>query len=628
MSSNLRDLGQRVTGANNMFTSLTAKLLAFGGGAAGVYAVGRAMRGVGEMAFQANAEFETARLSLAAVYNSVEGIGNLQTSLNNVERIFNKINLAAAATPATATELVGIYNQIYGPLRTAGATQEQLLMLTQDTSAAALALGVSTDMAGSSIARMVQGSAGLDNPLFRALHSMGLITETAAQFNRLAPDEAFHKVADALHEVGGEAAAEFGNTWVGISSTFGGMIEYFARIFGSATFERIKNALKSVNEQLGENRQRIEAFLTVMGTQVGNFFSRMISRIQSTGQALVANLDVFAARVDQAINTFMRLRPVLIDATRAFVAIQAGRAVIGGALSAASVIAGAMSFLPAAAGAISAAAGAMSGALAGGAMATGGIFSGALLALQAAITPLIAPFAALAGVVVALWEGFRMFGDTLSSMFLPLQQTFTDIGGDLMEFFMGVYELLAPLLGMLGGILGGVVITAFRILGGILRLVTGLLRLLGAGLRYVGQALRPFFQWLGEKILGVIDDFGTLGDALNDFVNWIRSFFNEEGEAGPTARPATEGLNRLRNSFNAPPPTNGAPEGAAEGGGGIGGSPRGRGGTHIDMRGSTINQRFDLRGENPDNVMFTVREAFEEAAFTPMQSGLANPLTQ
>ena len=622
ISSALQGLGSRLSGTRGAFGGLVRNAVAFGATYVGVRAVSSALRGLATTAFNANAEFETMRLSLAAVYSAVEN-RSLAQSLEDVSGIFERINILAAQTPATARDLIGIYSGIYGPLRAAGVGQAELLELTKNTSAAALALNVPLDVATAGIARMAQGAAGIENPLWRSLTSMGLIAEDAQTFNRLNPAERAERLQRAIEAIGGEASAEFGRTWVGISSTFVGLLEHFKRIFGGAMFTRIRDALKEVTDTLGEYRVNIERVVEGVGVAMGNALGRVLARARQIFTYVVANMDRIAARIDQAISRFNALRPTIEKLAKAMLAMKVAGLIFGPILSGLGSllsIGGSLAAMGVTVGGTAAAGG---GAAAGAAGAAAG--GGAMAALGAALTPVLAVLGGIAAVGLAVWEAFEMFGPLLRDAVEPLLPMFMGIGSDIMEILGSIWEFIGPILGFVGGVLIAGLAAVFRILGGAFRVVLGVLKIFARIIGWVGRnVIRPIFEFMGEVFITFFNALGIVGRMLEALGEWIGDLVGagedplKEGVEGP----AGGFLARMQELFE------GTGQEPGEGANGSGEAPGQRGGTTVDMRGSRINVRQEFRDADPDRVFIQMRDALEREATQRTQSPFVPALSR
>lgn len=617
-------LGARISGTNSMFRNMVGSAVAFGGAYVGVRAVSSALAGVVRGGFAANAEMETMRLSLASIYGAVEN-QNLEQSLQGVSGLFDQLALAAAQSPAEFNDLVGIMNQIYGPLRTAGMAMGDMVDLTKNASAAGMALGISNDVMGSSMARLVRGAAGMENPLFSMLQSMGLITETTEEWNRqLTSAERSAKLAEAINRIGGESAEAFGQTWVGVSATFSDLIGIFKRTFMGSAFESIKNSLIGTSDALMQYRENIQRVMAMMGNRLGAVLTRAFGSAQQGFGRVLSNVDVIVLRMDQAIAKFMEIKPVLAEAGKMFLALQVGRGVLGPLISSLGFVATTLASIGGLFGA-GAGAAAAGGA---GAAAAGGAGAATLTAIGTAISAIAAPLALIAAAAAAVYVGFQQFSAFLLPSAMALGETFAGIGGDFMEIIGFVWDFIGPPISMLGGLIGGAVLGAFRLLAGVIRVVMVPLRLFGRLLGWVGDFLAPVFELIGNAFLTLFEQIGRLGDAFSEFVSWI---FRLPGMGGGSSSPSGPGPTaalwaEMRAAFNGSG-SGGAGAGAAPGAG-TGNAPAGRGGTTVNMQGSRITVNQEFREADPDRVWISMRAALEREAVQRTQSGFANALTR
>jgi hypothetical protein len=393
------------------------------------------------------------------------------------------------------------------------------------------------------------------------------------------------------------------------------LIEHFARIAGTPAFEGVKSALAAVNSYLVRFKENIARVMDAIGVSLSVYLDGLIQRAYGMQQYLVANLDDVVARIDIVANRFARIVPMLGRMAKLFLQISAARLVAGTAISGvgaagAAVSAGA-TMAPMLAGAVSSFTAAT--ASAGGVMAF----------LSASIAPLLVPLGILVAVVAAVVAGVQMFGDRLRQMALPLFDSLGGILTDVVDIFVQLWAFVQPIFGFLGAVFIGFQIMILRLMSGPFRLFTMGLRVVARLLGWFGEnVLSPVAELMGLVFLEFFDVLGRLGDAFNEFAEWIGEkvgldFGAPDGEENGRLAAL---LASLRTAWS------GEDEQQDGEGAGSGGAPGSRASTNIDMRGSRITVRQDFREADPDRVWIQMRDALEREAVSRTQSGFASAL--
>ena len=593
ISGQLQTLTGRIGNTNNLFGGLVTKALAFGGAYLGIRAVASGMRNFASATFDANVSAEGMQTSLAAVAASVEQISFAEAQ-EGAASLFEELNNIAVQSPATGSELFAIFQGVFGPIRSAGVAIEDILTLTQNTASAATALGVDFAQAQRDISMMARGLAGTDVKTFSLLQSMGVLTETTKEWNELAPDKRAKRLLEAMGKMGGEAAAAYAKTWVGLSSTFRGVMQQFQRVFSAAIFERIKGVLDSINQVLLENRRQIEAVLELMGSRVASVFTAAADRASMFFDHMVTNIDDVAARLDAMWARFQELRPLILGAAKAAAALQIASfslGLIGPMIAKVFSAVGFFQTLITGIGAI-------------GLKAT-------LASVGAAIGAFAAPIAIATVAITALIAGALMFRDAIGSMLGSLFETFSSIGSQLMTIFANLWAVLQPPLAVLGGVVLIAVITAFRILAFVIdTVVLPVLRGITTVIRFFAEAVYGAIAALKSFLF----DDEEAPDLRRDVREGTREGQQQEG-------PISSLLQEIRDIWNRA--GIGGPEGPSPGLLAFG-APGDRPRVVNDFRGAKIEVRQDFRDADPDRVWIQMRDALEREAVTRTQSGFAS----
>lgn len=520
------------------FDGLVTRAIAFGAAYFGINALVRGVRGLAGGILSANAEAEAMQASLATIYAAVEKVSFAQAT-KDAGTLFRTIEKVAIVSTATAPELMQVFQGIYGPLRNAGLTIQQIVDTTNNAAVAASALGVDFAQASRDISAMARGTAGLDVKTFSLLQSMGLIKETTQEWNKMAPDKRAKKLMDVMNKIGGQAAEAYGKTWKGLSSTFVDIMGAFKRAFGSAVFERMKKTLEKVNKHLLDNRARIEAYLRTLGERVGAIFDKVINNAGTMYRNAVDNIDAIRSRITDVYEKFQSLKPTILAGAKVAMGVQLAATALSVIIPVVSTLMTVVSGVMSAIGAIGAAGG-ISGIIATVGSALGtlsawiGMFmatveaagiSGALAALAEIIWVAVAPFALIAAAIAALVLGILRFKDTLWKMLQPLLSTFASIGKQLYGIFKDLWVAVKPILEIIGGGFLMQLIAQLRIAAWVIdNVVLPPLRLMAKIIRWVFEAvLHPVFKALEPVMLGVVKGFEWLGEQINSLVDIIKS---------------------------------------------------------------------------------------------------------
>lgn len=511
----LKGLQGDVKKLNVGFGGLVTKVLAFGAAYFGINAVVRGVRGLIGGIHEANAEAEAMQASLATIYSAVEKV-SFQQATADAGILFRMLEKIAITSTATAPELMQVFQGIYGPLRNAGLTIQQIADTTNNAAVAASALGIDFAQASRDISAMARGTAGLDVKTFSLLQSMGLIKETTEEWNKLAPEKRAKKLMAVMGQIGGQAAEAYGKTWKGLSSTFVDIMGAFKRAFGSAVFERMKKTLEKVNKYLLDNRERIESYLRVLGERVGTIFDHVINNAGEAYQNAVANIDSIRARMATLYAQFQALKPTIMAAAKFAVGMQLAVSAFNMLAPIIGAVVSAVSWLVGIIGSIGAAGGI--GAFISGIGASLSAFGAALAAAALPITIVVA-------VIAALVLGLIKFKDTLWKMLQPLLATFSSIGKQLYGIFKDLWVSVKPILEVIGGALLMQLIMMLRMTAWVLdKIVLPPLRLMAKIIRWVFETiLHPIFKALEPVMLAVVDAFEWLGEKINALVDIISS---------------------------------------------------------------------------------------------------------
>lgn len=624
VSAGFSRVGGAMTGVSRTIGRIALGLGALGVGAAyiGLRIARTMVTDIGMRALQANSQVEDMITSLASVSQYVEGV-DFATAQEGARGVYRELERLAAASPGTAADLATVYNAIYGPMRQAGVSLQNLAFLSQHAVAVGSALGVDNQQIARDMAMMATGAAGQDVKTFRLLRSMGLLTETTQQWNQMAqrdPSQAASRMVAMFAQLGGPAAEAYGRTWTGISSSFQDLMNQFGRLLTAPAFEVLKERLAAVVAYLQRHQTWIRSTLTTMGNRIGVVFRGIIDRGQRAYEYILTHFDAIHARFDRLVSRVRELLPLVARVAKGVGLAAVGLRAGGAGLSTMGAVGGGVSTL------------ATMGIGGGGAAAAGATgLSGATMAsigtIAAALAPVAAVFLALGGAAVAVWRAFSNFGAELRILLQPLWQDLQLIGSDLMGYFSGLWTMLDPIWSFIGTVIIGVGIAAFRTLFLVVRLVTSFLRVLGAVFQWVGtNVIRPVFDRLSSTVINVIYVFNILATAIRSLFDWLREHVPGmrgllPATSAPTARAArvdpfaglgSRGGEFGRGAYRETPYQ----------------VPGDRPSTNIDMRGSRIEVRQEFRESDPDRIIVRMRDELAREAVSRISSGFVPALTR
>ena len=610
MSDRVRSFADRLRGARSLAGGLVRSLVSLGAGYIGFHAISSGIRtAIGGM-LEFNNQVESTRIGMQTILSAVDGI-SFDAAGESADRIFRQLQDDAITSIATGQDLAQIFSGIVGPIRAAGGELEQVRQITLQTATAAAAAGVDFAQAQRDINLMVQGTAGMDTRLFAVLRSMGRITQSTEEWNQqLTAGERIAAIQEALSafEPGGAA---FGQSMQGLVATFKGLLQAFGRAFSGPAFERIKAALSDVNDFLITNRDRIEAFLVTAGERLAQALDLIFDRAAEGFQFVIDHWDQISNRMQELGTVLREQAPHIARMAAAMGAISTLRTVLAPILT---VISSVMSMFEGG--------GLLAGLFGGGeaAAAAGGAGAGAAEAgaagASAALGPLVAALAAFAGVAVVVatwWDDFLAAFQALIPMLEPM-------GRDIMAIGMALWEILRPILKIIGTTILVTVVPTLMLMLTALRGLLIVLRVLVEVLAWVASAIE---EYLIDPIIGFIV---RVGRAIAEFMGETMGDHLVSG--GPAEPPSDPRTDRLLAQME-----EGGPTGRT--GFGLGGTslaesvtPGARPQTVNNFHRGSVTVRQEFSDADPDRVMVRMVNDIDAQAERRIQSGFAPALTR
>lgn len=618
LADRLGALQSSVAGTQSLMRGLVGGMVSLGAGYVGINALTSAFRGLvgGAVAYQQ--ELAASQIGLASVMGAVEQIP-FEQAQGRARALFEQIRTDALTSTATTQELFSVFQGIYGPLANAGLATDEIRTVMRDTVSAANAFGIDLAQANRDIQAMARGAAGVDVRLFSMLRSTGAIAQDTEAFNNLTQTERIDVLRRALGQFSAAAEA-YGQSFAGVTSTFRDIVETLTGAFFGPSFERLRVFLSRTNDMLLANREGLESALSAAGERVAATLDR-IFRIVTNGMRYVSeHWDQIHARGEQFVARLREVVPQIVRAAQAFAAIQVGRSVLATGLGVASTGASLAGFLGEMGTGLLGGGGA---AAAGGGAAAAGTAGGGLAALESAIAAVgavAAPIAIIIGAVASVgFVVYERFADFLA-IFDMLTPVLDAIWADFLSIGSSLWDILAPILRILGTSLLVQIGAAFFVLVAVLRVVVRAIAWVLAGL---ARFANVFNEWVVEPIM---DFIARVARGIAQLVGSI-----ETGTAGTirirqgmTLDDSRDPLDVLRDAigdgtgmqfgrFEVPPSQVPADRRPVQ---------------HNDFRGSRITVHQEFRQADPDRVMMQMIEDLNRQAEARIQSGFAPALTR
>jgi len=465
LSESLGAFQQRLSSAQSASGGLFRSLVSFNLLSAGINAVTSGFRSLVGFATNFSTNLESTRISLAAVMSAVEGL-SFEDAGRQAQEVFAQLRDDALTSTATTSELFGIYQSIYGPIRAAGEGLETVREVTGNTVAAASALGVDFAQASRDISMMARGTAGAEVRLFSMLRSTGAIAEDASAFNDLTAPERIARLRTALARFS-VASEAYGQSFAGVTSTFQDIVESFTGAAFGPIFARVTSNLRQINNVLLENREEIIGWLTTTGEWIGTHIDRIIQRARAAFTWVSDHWGEIVGRMHNVVSMVQRMAPMLARVAAAWGAISLARAAAPAVAGLGSMVVGAGQGLMSAGSFVMGSAGvAAEGALAGGATLVGAAGAGGT-ALFVALAEALAPLAAVALVVVSaisavvstLWVVYDSW-EAFTEMFKYLEPVLNAITEDFQAIAGNLWDVLRPSLTIIGSVILAVLVPA------------------------------------------------------------------------------------------------------------------------------------------------------------------------
>jgi hypothetical protein len=630
LSDRVRSFADRLRGTQTIAGGLLRSLISLGAGYVGFQALSRGIRFMvgGMLDFQRSVE--QTRIGLQSIISAIDGI-SFEEARASAEAVWKALAEDALRSTATTQEMFDIFQGIVGPIRAAGQSLQTVRDITNSTVAAASALGVDFAQAQRDIGLMVRGTAGMDTRLFSLLRSMNLINQTTEEWNRnLTTQERITELQRALGNFD-EAAAAYGQSFAGVTSSFRDIVQQLSASLAGPVFEQVTAFLNRINNLILANRDAIEQVLTRAGNAAAAAFSQVADQAFVAFNFLITHWDEISARMQEFGNQLRAHGPQLGQLAAALGVLSAARGFIAPLISMFSTLIAGLEAL----GLVGA------GAVGAEAAVSGGAAAGGVAGLSSVLGPLAIVVALVAGAVVSL----TAYWDQWLQIIEPMLPIFEQLWAEFQVVAALLWEVLRPVLKVIGTVFIVMLISALIMLAIVLRV---LIRIVRNILTFFAAIANFLEEWIVDPFIeGILAIGAALSRMWADILGQeparltgqqaVQQAAAQERMAGVQQRlmrdPATERLvSRIGRGEMGPtgrqlPGLAGAlagrtPEEL------MGATPEARPQTVNNFHRGSVTVRQEFRQADPDRVMVRMINDIDAQAERRVQSGFAPSLTR
>ena len=219
-------------------------------------------------------EYEKTQLSIANTLESMGLAPTIKVAAAGAIGLIDIMREKAAKLPGETKDYVKVFALALPEAIAAGEKDlKKFANFASMYTATALSKGVDAPQAGRDLVEMLQGRAHIRTATYQKLRTqIGLL---ATEFNKLAPEERFTRVVEAVKKAssGMDLAADTAN------AKFGELKSRVDEIFlygGKNFFESIKATVTDINGWLERNKDSVIGLATVVSTVLGDAFSGVL----------------------------------------------------------------------------------------------------------------------------------------------------------------------------------------------------------------------------------------------------------------------------------------------------------------------------------------------------------------
>lgn len=232
-----------------------------------------------------NKEMETSELAIATILSTVKKTP-LEGELLNAKQAMLDLNRVAAEAPGELTDIVGIFQQMAGPLTVGKADMQDMYKATKGTAILAGLLKRSFNDTGAAMSKLTAGQMEMGNDIHMMLKSMGLITESTAEWKALLPEQRVKRVMQMLKTFEG-SGERVGKTWEATSSTTSSLIKMLAGSFTRKMFDNMTSGLTNFNDKFFKNQKMWLDKAGEFGAKFGQAIHFVVAQVKDVGADIV-----------------------------------------------------------------------------------------------------------------------------------------------------------------------------------------------------------------------------------------------------------------------------------------------------------------------------------------------------
>ncbi|HLP66958.1 MAG TPA: hypothetical protein VK181_05510 [Rhizobium sp.] len=258
-----RALGSVSSAAGNLWRTLTGVVSAY----VGIYALQRTIGA----AISDQVALENRQLAMASLINAnmqFEGPNNFISSLSAGRSMLADLAQDAKRLPGSFSDFVSVAQSLSAPMLAQGVGLDELRRRTGQVAILASVTGAPTDVVGSQVARILQGSAGIEMEAWRQLQPY-LKGMNAEKFNLLTPQQRYSLVFTTIEKIAADPQ----------------MLSLVARS-ASTEFSTLQENITGVTGILGIAGARIEDELVEQAYRLNLWFSLNEDKVRAIGNTI------------------------------------------------------------------------------------------------------------------------------------------------------------------------------------------------------------------------------------------------------------------------------------------------------------------------------------------------------
>lgn len=227
----------------------------------------------------------------------------------------------ADASPGDVEQVEGLFQNMLPGIASITQDAQKITDLTQKATLLSAVLGNRFELVGEQASRMLTGGAGaemdtwrlLQKPILEAGKAMGAfkdsqgLGETLTQaFNKLDPQKRLEVFEAGLSSLGPEVAAQYEQSWEGITAQAISASKTLRRLLGVDAFTEIKRGVGALTadggplDSKGPQFRSLKEFMTVLGEGAGKVTAKAMGLAQSATSYIADNWQTIIMRAQEA----------------------------------------------------------------------------------------------------------------------------------------------------------------------------------------------------------------------------------------------------------------------------------------------------------------------------------------